>query len=520
MKKPLSWPKMLAIMAMIVIAIGIAVVLIIIPWSRSTETNPAQINWPTKEWQSTIPEKQGIDSSKLAEALLSIREKNINIHSLLIIRNGLVAADASFYPYDGKTVHEMASVTKSLMTTLIGIAADQGKLELDQPMVSFFPERTIASRDDLKEQITVRHLASMSSGLESLGYAMDEGTLKQMEASEDWIQFALDRPVVSEPGTHFVYDSPGMHLLSAILQEATGVTANEFARQNLFEPLGISDVIWPVDPQGYNHGWGDVYLHPRDVAKLGYLWLNKGEWDGKQIISREWVENSVKVQMKTGGSDDYGYGWWIMSGSDGEFAAIGRGGQRIQVFPALNLMLVTTGGGFDITEIIPFLEPTLVDPSKALPQNPAGVTKLNEALASVAKAPVPKQAGALPEIAGTVSGKTYLINSNPAQLKSLQLDFNDSDEAILHLAYTDGRPDTLQKIGLDGVYRMGTGEFDLPQGMRGYWEDDQTFFLEQDEIAVNDHTMYRVTFKGDTIEINGLETAHEFGVTFEGRLEN
>ena len=250
------------------------------------------VYWPTEGWKNSTPEEQGIDSAVLAEGLQAIRDNDIRTHSLLVIRNGSVVIDAYFYPYDGKTPHELASVTKSLMTTLIAIAADQGKLQLDQPMVSFFPNRTIANRDPMKERIEVKHLAGMSSGLDSVGLENDEGTLREMQESQDWVQFAIDRRVVSEPGTRFVYDSPGMHILSAILQEATGMTALEFGRENLFEPLGIRDVIWPVDPQGFNYGWGDLYLYPHDAAKIGYLWLNNGVWDNEQIVSRKWVEDS------------------------------------------------------------------------------------------------------------------------------------------------------------------------------------------------------------------------------------
>lgn len=131
--------------------------------------------------------------------------------------------DASFYPYDGKTIHEVASVTKSVMTTLIGIAADHGELSLDDSMLSFFPDRTIANRDARKESITVRHLASMSSGLDCTN-ERDEATLQEMRTTDDWVQFTLDRRVMWEPGTRFVYCSPAIHLLSPILQQATGMT--------------------------------------------------------------------------------------------------------------------------------------------------------------------------------------------------------------------------------------------------------------------------------------------------------
>jgi CubicO group peptidase (beta-lactamase class C family) len=224
-----------------VVVVALLALVLVYGYSARQATAPAY--WPTQGWQSGTPEEQGLDSAKLAEGLLAMREQNINIHSLLAIRNGKVVVDAYFYPYDGKTVHNVASVTKSVMTTLIAIAADQGKLTLDAPLVSFFPDRTIANRDARKEQITVRHLASMANGLESLCFANDEGTLREMQASPDWIQFALDRKMSYEPGTHFCYDSPGMHLLSAILQQATGMTALDFARQNLFEPLGITEVI-------------------------------------------------------------------------------------------------------------------------------------------------------------------------------------------------------------------------------------------------------------------------------------
>jgi CubicO group peptidase (beta-lactamase class C family) len=336
---------------------------------------PAPSYWPTEGWQATTPESQGFDSARLAEGLRAIRQNGTHIHSLLAIRRGSVFLDAYFYPYDGSTYHDMASVTKSLMTTLIGIAADQGKLELDQPMLSFFPDRAIANRDERKERITVAHLASMSSGLEC-SEANSEETSRGMFASDDWVQFTLDLPVAWEPGTHFVYCSPGMHLLSAILQQATGVTALEFARANLLEPLGIHESAWPTDAQGHNLGSGDVLLRPLDAAKLGFLWLHQGTWDERQIVSRDWVTASVQRRMTeaAGRPEDYGYGWWI---SDPEesisfFQAAGVGGQLIKVLPELDLLFVTTGGGFEIDEIDPYLIAAIGDLENPLPENPSG----------------------------------------------------------------------------------------------------------------------------------------------------
>ncbi len=503
---------------MVPVAVLALLILLLIPQLQSPEQISKPAYWPTHGWRNGTPEEHGFDSARLAEALLTMREQNINVHSLLIIQNGDVVIDAYFYPYDGTTFHDLASVTKSVMTTLIAIAADQGKLQLDQPMVSFFRNPTILNLDARKESITVRHLASMSSGLDCTSES-DEATLHEMMASSDWVKFTLDRRTVWEPGTHFVYCSPGMHLLSAILQNATGMTALDFGRKNLFEPLGIRDVIWPTDPQGYNVGSADLFLHPHDMAKIGYLWLNKGQWEDKQIISRDWVEKSVRVQKDTGGDDDYGYGWWVSTDDPVSYSAIGRGGQRILVVPAWNLIVVTTGGGFDFDEIEPLLTTTIVDMNKTLSANPAGMIKLEAALNTISRPPVPREVAPLPEMARMISGKTFTFELNPLNVENMRLEFNDSDEAILYLTLTDSGQTRPMPIGLDGVYLLFPGDYNLPQGMRGYWVDAQTFVLEHDEIAKNDHIMLRMHFEDNHVVVEGKETAHEIGVRFEGRLE-
>ena len=485
------------------------------------ESLSAPVYWPTEGWKISTPEEQGIDSAILAEGLQAIRDENIHIHSLLVIRNGSVVLDAYFYPYDGKTPHELASVTKSVMTTLIAIAADQGKLQLDQPMVSFFPNRTIANRDSMKERIAVKHLAGMSSGLDSVGLENDEGTLRDMQESQDWVQFAIDRRVVSEPGTHFVYDSPGMHLLSAILEEATGMTALEFGRENLFEPLGIREVIWPVDPQGFNYGWGDLYLYPHDAAKIGYLWLNNGVWDGEQIVSREWVEDSVKPQIKTDGDDYYGYGWWVYT-SDNlvDYSAVGRGGQYIKVIPYLDLVIVATGGGFDYDEIEPLITPALVDPDNPLPANPDGVAKLNTTLRAIAHAPEPEPVPPLPDTAGKISGKTFVLEPNPLQLKTLRLSFNNSDESGIIITFSDDQSPRSGSVGLDGVYRMSPGQNNFPAGYRGCWVDNQNFVVEVEEIANIEAYTVRLRFVDDRVMVEAKERTHEAVIKFGGRQQD
>jgi len=489
----------------IVIGLSFVVILtvlavVIIPRVLKTKQVSSQTYFPTISWRTNTPEEQGFDSGKLAEGLQTFKRNKINIDSLLIIRNGYVILDAYFYPFDNSIPHKLASVTKSFTTTLIGIAVDQGKIQLDDPMVTFFSDRSIANLDPRKKSITVQQLVSNRNGFESGCLSGDESTLNSMRSNPDWVQAALDRKVVEDPGTRFCYDSPGMHLLSAILQEATGMTELEFARQNLFEPMGISEVFWQSDPQGYTHGWGDLFLKPRDAAKIGFLWLNKGMWEGKQIVSEAWVADSVQ-SLSHGGMDDYGYGWWV---SEDSYYAFGRGGQYVKIYPAYNTIIVTTASGMDYDQISPLLIAAFIDPNQPLPANPTGMAKLESTVTALAQAPQPWPIGALSDTAMAISGKTYAFGTNIAEVATLRLEFSDN-EAKLYMNL-EGR-DVIWPIGLDGKYRVE------PEGLalRGYWDDPQTFIFDIFEDGLSTFTLH---FEDDHIILD----AH--GLKLEGQVEN
>jgi CubicO group peptidase (beta-lactamase class C family) len=448
------------------------------------------------------------DSVKLTEGLHDLQEGALGINSLLIVRNGFIVLDAYIDPYDGSFPHKLASVTKSVTTTLIGIAIDQGKLQLDQKMVSFFPDRTIANLDDQKKSITVQHLVEMMNGMESGCLAGDEPTLNAMRATSDWVQAALDRKMAQKPGTRFCYDSPGMHILSAILQKATGMTELEFARQNLFAPLGIQEVFWQADPQGYTHGWGDLYLKPRDSAKIGYLWLNHGRWEDRQVVSARWLTDAVKPHSSAG-DDDYGYGMWISRSappSDNYFA-VGRGGQYIRVYPSFNAIIVVTAQGLgDYDQLNPLLASAFVSPEKALPANADGVARLNGLLPELARSPQAYPTAGLPDTAQRVSGKVMTFGSNPLNVKTLRLEFKGTAEATLNILT---QPDTKEiwRIGLDGKYRLSPGG----QAIRGYWSDPQTFVVTVFEDGV---VNYHFQFDSDRVEVS----SPELGLKLEGEI--
>ncbi len=458
-------------------------------------------NWPTQTWTTATAEASGFDSQKLVEAITSMKV-TLNIHSLTITGiDGGLFLDAYFYPYDGSTYHDYASVTKSVTTTLIGIAADQGKLDLDKPILSYFPDTTVANRDARKEKVTVRQLAGMTSGFTCVDYPT-EATLEEMMLTPDWVQFALDRPMAAEPGTRFTYDSLGMHLLSAILEVATGVTELEYAKQVLFTPLGITEVCWPSDPQGHTKGWGDLCLHPRDAAKVGLLFSHGGEWDGKQVVSQSWVSEATKKHVSTNRGQDYGYGWWVSPSSEAipYYSAEGRGGQYVRVYPTLSIVISATGGGVSMGDIGPKLAEAITEGGKALPANLIGAERLRSAVVEVGVKPQPVAVAELPGLAGVVSGKTYVFDSNILGLKSMVLEFDAGSEAFFKLEKVGELEPRFGVVGLDGVYRMSSSG--QPAAAKGSWSSHNIFTLDYNEGPGLNYLQIEFIFEDDVVRFN------------------
>ncbi len=295
--------------------------------------------WPTREWRLSTPEEQGMDGERLAQALEAVRAQNLEMHSLLVIRHGYIVSETYFSPHDQNTRHEIYSCTKSIVSTLVGIAVDQGAIDrLDQPVVDHWPGYTFANQDARKGAMTVEHLLTMTSGLD---WQEGDPIYRAMYMSDDWIQYVLDTPMSEPPGERFNYCSGCSHVLAGVVQDATDSKVQDFARKNLFQPLGITNWRWDTDAKGMAIGGWGLQLTARDMAKLGYLYLQQGTWDGKQIVPRAWVEEATRQHTTTDGSLGYGYQWWTYPTLDA-YAALGRSGQTIFVIPKLDLIVVTT----------------------------------------------------------------------------------------------------------------------------------------------------------------------------------
>ncbi len=307
--------------------------------------------WPTEEWQFSTPEEQGMNSDKLDEAMAFIHENEIRCDGLVVIRNGYIVYEA--YPstrYSSFTMHRLYSTTKSVLSALIGIAVDHGNISsIDTPVLDYFPDISPANPSPEKEMMTLRHLLTMTAGVEwdehSMSYSSLENPIGQMYRSTNPPKYFLDRPMAATPGDVWVYNSGCSLLLSHILNRTTGMKPLDFAYEYLFGPLGIDRADWYADSTGIHSGAGELFLTPRDLAKIGYLFLNNGTWDQQTVISKDWVNEStthLTENQRKGSYIGYGLHWWTVPGLNLYFTA-GLYGQEMYVDTTHNMIAVFTG---------------------------------------------------------------------------------------------------------------------------------------------------------------------------------
>jgi CubicO group peptidase (beta-lactamase class C family) len=326
-------------------------------------------DWPTRILRTATPEEHGIDPQRLARLHEHVQGIAV-LHSLLIVRSGSIVFEEYYHGWSKFHYQNVNSVTKSVVSALVGIALRDGFLrDLDQALLSFFPEYTPPTIDPRKQAITLRHLLSMSSGFDEMPADEIETFLDRSNS----IEKLLNRPMRHEPGRAFAYDDLCSHLVSLILNRVTGIPLATFARTRLFEPLGIwrdeqgnpspwklgrhtadaphpvglwderEDELWSVDNLGNNIGGFGLQLTTREMAKFGYLYLKQGQWEDAVILPRTFVQDSWQQHSVTGKGEGYGY-FWFLPRWHGHSAccAVGYGGQMIAVIPDLDVVAVIT----------------------------------------------------------------------------------------------------------------------------------------------------------------------------------
>ena len=461
----------------------------------------------------STPEAQGMDSNGLAEGiqLLLDNRDHLRVHAVSVARHGHLVAAVRFWPFQAGQRHDLASVTKSLTSTLIGIAIDRGEIAgLDEPVIGFFSGRQIANLDTRKRAMTVGDLLAMRSGLEC-DPSGGEITLQMMMASPDWVQFALDLPMAETPGERFVYCSPNYHLAAAVLESATGTSLAEYARLYLVSRLGGAGVSWAGDPQGLERGWGDARLEPIDMAAIGELMLDDGVARGVEVVSESWV---VKATSPPEGSNppagwppgsDYGLSWVL---NNRGFVADGRGYQVIEVFPDEGLVVAINAGGAGDPAIADAVWREFRDDfvlgailsEEPLPANPGGELQLAAAATAAAQRTDGPTVGppTLPGTAVGVSGRTIRFDPETSLFHTIRLDFEPGEpEALMSIGMPaiQGGPEFTIRIGLDGRFRFAPGRFGVDAMAAGAWHTDTRFVVDFDEIGLIN--LWRLTFDFD-----------------------
>jgi CubicO group peptidase (beta-lactamase class C family) len=477
------------------------------PSVAEDEGPEAPIEWPTTAWSVSSPEAQGMSSGDLADGLQFALANNINAHSVTVVRHGVVVLDAYFYPFVPETRHDVASVTKSVISLLIGLATTQGYLQgPDQPVVAALPWQEAGTVEGGAAKIRLGDLLTMRSGFDC-GFKRGEPELRDMRSAKNWVAHGLHLPMVAEPGTRFGYCSPNFHLLSAAISSSAQTSALDFARQRLFEPLGITDVYWPADATGITHGWGDLQLRPRDMAKIGLLMLRDGHWENQQVLSKDWIDSSVKNHFRANDSNDYGLGWWMPHRIPGLFEATGRGGQRISVLPEKDLVVVITGGGFEPYDIGQFITKA-VRSDVALPDDPTNQRRLADALRRVAAAPAVRVA-AKPTVPKGLSGRMYNLEKNPLGIRSFAVEFADPGASSLHLELENGAK-VVQPLGMNGQYRLANVNDGAVSAGRAEWFQDGRLRIEFNRLSLINRFVIDAVFRDQDLELVVSEPT-EFG---------
>lgn len=473
----------------------------------------AEILWPTQAWEISTPEAQGIDSGSLARLVDNVG--GYKQDSLLIIRHGRIVLDVYWPPFRAGIRHDLRSMTKSVTGTLVAIALQQGVLDrTDRPVMDFFADKPIENLDAAKRAITLQNLLDMASGIawKEQAYTPDEPLL-QMYASADRTGFVLNRKMADPPGSRFYYNSGNPYVLSAVLTKLTGLSAAAFAERELFAPLGITGARWDApDAQGVTNGESGLYLTPHDMARIGYLYLHGGAWDGKRLIPESWVERVRAGAIEATFGFHYADLWWSLP-EKGAFLASGRHSQRIVVLPKLDIVAVMTGilrddenysHGRLIDEIA-----GAVKSDQSLPADAVGSSVLAASLRRAAAEPA-TPIGATSDLAKAVSGKLYRFAENGLRVRSLTLTLVGADPSwevmeVPEQADTPA-PRVAGPIGLDGRFRVGPEARHGFNATKGHWLNDRTFAVERRVLGHSETQLWTLRFDGTKVDFRFADT--------------
>ncbi|MFD0693120.1 serine hydrolase domain-containing protein [Paenibacillus sp. GCM10027628] len=445
------------------------------------------------------PESQGIAAGAIASFLQEIQDRSLELHSFMLVRHGHVISEGWWSPYLPKRPHMLFSLSKSFTSTAIGLLAAEGRISLDDRVVSFFPEDVPDELSSNLSAMTVRHLLMMGTG-----HAKDASA--NLHCSDNWVGHILTLPVEYEPGTHFVYNSGATYLLSAIIQKVTGITLLDYLGPRLLETLGIVGATWESCPRGINIGGWGMKITTEDIAKFGQLYLQKGQWQGKQLLPEEWVEAATSKQIDNGSNSNsdwsQGYGYQFWKCRHGAYRGDGAFGQYCIVLPEQDAVIAITSGVNDMQIVLDVIWERLLPAMKdeALPASDKGAVEALDQRLQGLRLESPRMDPSS-SLEAEITGIEYVLEDNEERLRACSFDFND---AVITLHIENDRGKHAVYFGRN-EWSEGTYTLHMREANPGFgsatWRDTNTLVLTLRYVETPFCLTVTCTFLEGTIQL-------------------
>ncbi len=447
----------------------------------------------------STPEAQGISPSAIL-AFVEAADRNIDsLHSFMLVRHGRVIAEGWWSPYAADTPHALYSLSKSFTSTAVGLAVAEGKLSVDDEVLKFFPDEAPADPGKNLKAMRVSDLLRMSTG-----HQIEPSRPEQ----ENWARNFLAQPVPHKPGTHFLYNTSATYMLSAIVQKATGQTVRDYLQPRLFEPLGIESPTWGTSPQGVTLGGYGLSVRTEDIARFGQLYLQRGQWNGKQLVPASWVEAATARQTSNGSNPksdwEQGYGYQFWSCRHGAYRGDGAFGQFCVVLPDQDAVVAITSGVRDLQSVLDLVWDKLLPAMEPAPlaTDEDARRKLEHRLAGLALRP--PEGSDSTATAEKVSGKTYFFPANERKLEAITLQADRPGGVVTLVARIDGNDQRI--VCGRGAWRKGRlafGDFsEQPAAASGAWSKDDIFTAKVCFCETPFIITFRLTFSGDELRFD------------------
>ena len=454
--------------------------------------------WASEPLSRGEPEAMGVSSAAIRDFILAADGID-SFHSVMLVRHGKVVAEGWWSPYDAETRHQLFSLSKSFTSTAVGLAAAEGKLSVDDPVLKFFPEDAPQDPSDKLKAMRVSDLLRMSTGHQ------DE---PKRPEDQVWTKVFLAHPVPHKPGTHFLYNTSGTYMASAIVQKATGQTVLDYLRPRLFEPLGIDDPEWGASPQGVTLGGYGLSVRTEDIAKFGQLYLQKGRWNGKQLVPEAWVAAATKLQTSNGSNPnsdwDQGYGYQFWRCRHGAYRGDGAFGQFCVVMPEQDAVLAITSGVKNLQGVLDLAWDKLLPGLKKdpLPADPAAREALAKTLAGL-KMKTPEGAPA-PGSSVRATGRTFAFEPNPRKLEALRVEPGEGEAATTLVFRSEGQERRIPcGRGEWTKSRAALGGFpEQPVAASAAWTADDVLTARIVLVETPFNITYRLRFEGDRVTVD------------------